>query len=119
MSLPDDQESLGPPQDVPVPLEYRALRDEPRAPHVAVHAIVASILTTIVLVVSVFATIFACYATQSSAIGIAVCGIGVAAIIWLSVVLFRNPRRRGWALGLWIGVGLAMLIEGACFFGFR
>jgi hypothetical protein len=119
VSFPPDQENSGPAQNAPVPLEYRAPQDEPRPPHVIAHAIVGSILTAIVLVVAVFATILACYATQSGAIGIVVCAVGVAALIWLSLVLFRNPRSRGWALGLWIGVGLAMLIEGACFFGFR
>jgi hypothetical protein len=54
---------------------------------------------------------------------------GVAALaILLGVVLLgstvtldvgtgRNPMRRGWAMGIWIGIGLAALLEGLCFGG--
>ena len=36
-------------------------------------------------------------------------------LAWISARLYRNPQRRGLAMGLWIGVGLTILIEGTCF----
>src|SRR5207253_25840 len=96
----------------PPPLDYFPLRDEVRDRRMVAHAIVGSILTAILLVAGVVGTILLCMATDSDSIWIIPCLGALALFIWLSVVLYRNPRRRGWAIGLWIGVGLAMLIEG-------
>ena len=43
-------------------------------------------------------------------------GIGgvLAGFIILAVKLKRQPRWRSFAIGLWIGIGLILLIEGVC-----
>ena len=105
------------PNQPPLPLDYFPPRDEIRDRRFVAHAIVGSILTAILLVAGVFGTIILCLATNSSSVWIAPCLLGVGLLILLSIVLYRNPKRRGWAVGLWIGVGIAMLIEGACFYG--
>jgi hypothetical protein len=105
-----------PQNQAPLPLDYRPPRDEPTDLHFVAHAVGGSILTAVALVAIVFGTILLCLASNSGAAWIP-CGlITVAALIGLSIVLYRNPRRRGWAVGLWLGVGLAALVEGACFF---
>jgi hypothetical protein len=99
----------------PLPLDYRPPRDEPYDARFVAHAIGGSILTAAALVAIVFGTILLCLSRGGAAW--IPCGlITVAALVGLSIVLYRNPRRRGWAVGLWIGVGLAALIEGACFY---
>jgi len=101
----------------PLPLDYRPPRDEPYDARFVAHAIGGSILTAIALVAIVFGTILLCLASNFGTAWIPCALITIAALISLSVVLYRNPKRRGWAVGLWIGVGLTALIEGACFFG--
>jgi len=103
------------PRPTPVPLEYRPPRDDPPPVRIVTHAIVGSILTAMVLVAGVVGTILLCVATNSGVASIPVCLLALALYIWLSITLYRNPRRRGWAIGLWIGLGVAALIEGACF----
>ena len=49
------------------------------------------------------------------AVGMGVLLLGV--IVAVSVRAYRNPLRRGWAMGIWIGIGLAALLEGLCFGG--
>jgi hypothetical protein len=39
----------------------------------------------------------------------------LATMTFLSVRLYRSPLRRGCAIGMWIGAGIACLIEGGCF----
>ena len=34
----------------------------------------------------------------------------------MAIACRRNERRRGWAVGFLIGIGLALLLEGACWF---
>jgi hypothetical protein len=42
---------------------------------------------------------------------------GVILILNVLALLSRRRRtRRGFAQGIWIGIGLAVLLEGACFF---
>jgi len=45
-------------------------------------------------------------------------GGGVAALVLMNYVAYReyrNPARRGYAFGIWIGLGIALLIQGVCF----
>jgi hypothetical protein len=53
------------------------------------------------------------YATIAIAAGIAL----VAGAVTLAVRVRRHPKRRGWAMGIWFGIGLAGLLEGICFSG--
>jgi hypothetical protein len=46
---------------------------------------------------------------------IAIIGGAVLLINVSAFFAFRNPRLRGLAIGLWIGFGVTVLIEGACF----
>ena len=46
-------------------------------------------------------------------IGVALLGSTIA----LAVGTARNPMRRGWAMGIWLGIGMAALLEGLCFGG--
>jgi hypothetical protein len=53
------------------------------------------------------------------AIGAPVLLVAIAAIVvvGLAVQSQRNPARRGLAIGIWIGLGVALLIDGICFIG--
>lgn len=46
---------------------------------------------------------------------IVIVGVGVVGINLFAFLAYRNPQRRGLAIGLWIGFGVGVLIEGACF----
>ena len=39
----------------------------------------------------------------------------VAGAISLGRKLYQNPVYRGWGMGIWIGLGLAVLVQGGCF----
>lgn len=40
---------------------------------------------------------------------------GLSFLIRAAIRLQQVPMRRGWAIGIWIGLGLAGLLEGICF----
>ena len=56
-------------------------------------------------------------------VGGAVAGMGAAVVVPLLVIVvlaafassMRNvPTRKGWAAGLWTGIGIAVLVDGVC-----
>src|SRR4051812_34404998 len=78
------------------------------------NAIVAAILTCIGTVIAVPAVTFVTLA--SAWVGIPL-GAGLAVlVIWGGVRATRSPLHHGYGMGIWIGLGIAALIEGACFF---
>jgi hypothetical protein len=110
------------------PLEYRAPKDDradrPAAETLAWQGIAGALVTALLLAGLVFANILMAYAlnaggpSKGTLIWTLVISEGllvVAALAWLSVRAYRDPRRRGWAFGIWIGAGLAILVEGICF----
>ena len=43
-------------------------------------------------------------------------GLGLLALLnYVAYRAHRNPARRGYAFGIWIGLGISLLIEGVCF----
>src|SRR4051812_36586030 len=84
-------------------------------------AVIAAIWTAALLVTVIAAWLFVMYPLEVGGeyqnafaiiltVGVA---LGLLALLtWLSVHWYRVPRRRGVIVGLWIGVGLAALIEG-------
>jgi hypothetical protein len=110
------------------PLEYRSPKDDradsPAAATLAWQAVAGAIVTALVLVGLVFGSFLLLYWLSASepprdtlawtllvVEGLVIFG----ALAWISARAYRNPRRRGWAFGIWIGVGLAILVEGICF----
>jgi hypothetical protein len=51
-------------------------------------------------------------ATAAALVGV---GVLVGLPIWISVRCYRRPHLRGYALGIWIGIGLVLLLVGGCF----
>ncbi len=123
-----------PEREDPPKLEYRKPIDELRVsqPEVVVgYAFATSAFIVAAIAVTCFAIFTRSYnGSQTSPAdvrqadimaGIAI-GVGVASLIamnWLALRLYRNPHRRAIALGIWIGQGVALLIEGACFASLR
>jgi hypothetical protein len=65
----------------------------------------------------VFVTIYASYVGDWPAwAGLCVIGALVVTPVTLGLALRRSPRSKGFAAGLLVGVGVAALIEGICFF---
>jgi len=80
-------------------------------------AIAGAVTTTVVLMVIV-AFILGMW-TQSKAAGIVV-GIGVlAGVALLGVKATASAAYHGWGIGIWIGLGITILIEGTCFIAMR
>ena len=95
-------------------LDY-ASADHSRERKLVLQAVFGAILTCIVTVAVVFLLILLAFGVRSSVISIVA---GVAYLLGLAHISFRsytNPSSRGWGMGMWIGAGLAMLIEGTCF----
>ena len=40
--------------------------------------------------------------------------LGVVVLVPLALRLRRNPRHRPWAAGIWIGLGIGLLLDGLC-----
>ena len=106
------------------PLEYASPSDDQLSSgRMLFQAVLACGLTCGLLMGSVFVLTFMAFigSAGNSAIGvviaIAVAGLILAGAIRLAIRTRRDPMHRGWAMGIWIGIGLACLLEGLCFGG--
>jgi hypothetical protein len=94
-------------------LEYRS-GDADRVPvkgsHIASGVGISMLLVTGAVIVAVLVSLAGHNAWSWGIIvlPVLVCNVGAFAA-------YRNPARRGLGIGLWIGFGVAALIEGACF----
>ena len=98
------------PAEPPPTLGYRAAAADRGGRSVA--QIVGAALLTVLVVAGV---IFAAAVTVSSMR--AMIGVGallVVLLIALALWLGRSPARRSLAMGIWIGLGVALLVEGVC-----
>jgi hypothetical protein len=111
-----------PPQE-PQPLDYSP-PDASQAKRIIWQAVGTSILTAIAIIALAFADILGLFiGTNGSDHGgrIAVwmtiaLALGVIGVIgFLSRRWYQRPSLRGRAIGLWIGLGIAVLVEGSCF----
>jgi hypothetical protein len=96
-------------------LEYRSGAEDYTAIRKA--QVVGGIVISVLLGAgAVFVGFIAMIGRNSSSAPLIVIAGGAALLInvW-AFFAYRNPRRRGLGIGLWIGFGLIGLIEGACF----
>ena len=103
---------------------YRTPRDEEGGGRLVIQALAGCVLTcglvvgTVIAVLLMMAARSTEYDRVSWMIGLTICGGVLGALILLSIWARRRPAQRGWAMGIWIGLGVACLIEGLCFAGF-
>src|SRR5215213_1534143 len=101
----------------PPPLQYASPReDQLSAARMVLQAVVGCSLTCgLIMGGVVFGLLFA-YASNGSVLyttlAILVGALLFGAIVAIGVRAHRHPKRRGWAMGIWIGIGLAALLEG-------
>jgi hypothetical protein len=106
------------PSEQPPKLDYY-LPDRAQARTFFQQAFGVAFLTTSILVGGIFGWLFLMFSYSNSehnaaaTVLVAIAALGI--ITWLSIRWYRAPLHRGLAVGLWIGVGLAALIEGTCF----
>lgn len=111
------------PDDRP-PLDY----EHPRpAPNLVAQCILSTMLTAVLLVGGIFLWLLFAFSMsyrqaeyRGRVVEILTAVVGIGALVGLNVLAYRayrNPRRRGVGLGIWIGLGVALLVEGACFSG--
>jgi len=48
-------------------------------------------------------------------LGFAIVGIPLVALNIWAILVYRRGKRRSFAIGLWVGIGVAALFEGICF----
>jgi hypothetical protein len=106
----------------PSPLEYASPQEgQLSGARMAFQAVLSCALTCGLLMGTVFFGLLfglagrngATYATLAI-----VAGIGIlAGFVAIAIAFQRQPRRRGLALGIWLGIGMAALLEGLCFAG--
>jgi len=101
------------------PLEYRAAGAD--GPGVRVGQVIGGAAVSLLLgVVAVFVGILSALGrnvpTTSSDTGFfVVIGIATLLINGWAFLAYRSPRYRGFGIGLWIGFGLTLLMDGVCF----
>ena len=123
MIEPSDQDPppLNAPPAPPPPLPVLNYTSKGSIPHerpagevspaqVAVTAVIAA---PILVVLTFFGIL--CIALASAELGWVIIVGEVLAVNWWAFSLRKSERYRGVAMGLWIGFGVAALIEGACF----
>lgn len=96
----------------PPVLPYRPAAEDRRE---GTHQTVIAALLTFALVASTVALALIVSSNAVSAWWLAAILIEIFALMALAVWLRTRPGRRRWAAGVWIGLGLACLIEGACY----
>jgi 4-amino-4-deoxy-L-arabinose transferase-like glycosyltransferase len=98
----------------PPTLDY-AMADHLRSRRLVGQAIAGAILTCGGWMLAVFFLILLAVSARSAAVSIVMgAGLLLATVIGATKAT-RNPARQGWGIGIWIGLGLAILIEGTCF----
>jgi hypothetical protein len=100
----------------PPPLDYRSGYDE-RRPYSPVLLISGITLAAGTVLASVFLAVILAVTMGHALPGILVLSLAAAMLIGLAVYAHRKPVRKPLALGIWIGLGIGLLIEGICFFG--
>ena len=118
--MSNDPRPFPPPDQPPPPLEYRAPVDGAR--RISPWQVAGGIILSIAVgMTAVFFGILASLGDNlktSRGDALAMILIIGGAVVLINVAAFfayRNPRLRGLGIGLWIGFGLTILIEGACF----
>ncbi len=100
----------------PRKLDYN--RDlSPSGNAIIAHAVCGT-LTTCVVTIIIATLLILLVAATSGAMAIVAVPVGicyVAGAISFGRKLYRNPVYRGWGMGIWIGLGLAALLQGGCF----
>ena len=113
MSEPQPPGESQPPQ-----LQYRSGIDErhtrPRVPLIA-QAIIAAITSCASIALAVLLGILS---TGGFALPVMLAILAVVFFAIVAIALKQDPKTRGWAIGIWIGIALAGLLEGICFIGF-
>jgi hypothetical protein len=106
----------------PPPLQYASPReDQLSGGRMALQAVLGCTLTCGLLMGAVFFGILfgitgrgsTMFATIAVVAGIAL----LAGFVALAIRFRRQPLRRGLSMGIWLGIGLAALLEGICFSG--
>jgi hypothetical protein len=70
--------------------------------------------STALLMASVFfGTLLSIY--KEKILGVGSVGVALLAVNIWAIFVYRRGRRRAYAIGLWVGIGVAALIEGVCF----
>jgi hypothetical protein len=93
------------------------VREAPPSQQVA-KTVLGFLIAFVVMVGMVFAGWVASDRTNSVAVWWLVALVTAVGINVCAVIALRHPRQRGWAIGLWLGFGAAVLVEGICFMRF-
>jgi hypothetical protein len=117
MTPQSPREPGGPPPDSTAPPPGRAGVFEleyARSEASARKRIVECVLGAVVTCAAVLGCAFVCV-SAGGPVGVVAAPLVVAAIFGLAAFNFRrNPDRRALAAGIWVGIGVALLLDGAC-----
>jgi hypothetical protein len=95
-------------------LDYRNPRRD--RPEVSKGQIILGAVISLVLVMgSVFAGVLSMIGSGGNTMLIALVGCTVVGLNVWAVIAMRSVNQKGLAIGLWIGFGVAVLLEGLCF----
>ena len=98
------------PGDTGPPLDYAA-RPAPGAASARIGQMIAGM----VLAAAAFLGVAFVTAMAVGEIGMLVGPLVVGGLlVWSALRLRRNPRTRSWAAGIWIGLGIGLLVDGLC-----
>jgi hypothetical protein len=104
------------PSDPLRPLEYRASSDEQRGGPIVAQAITNCVLVGLQIVVSVVVVGLGFVVAPAAGLGaLTVCLFWLGLVIRYATKHAHDPEKRGWVIGIWLGIGVGVLVEGICF----
>jgi hypothetical protein len=96
----------------PPTLYYRSPRDRPVSKG---QIILGAIESMVLLMGSVFAGVLSMIGNGGNGMLIALVGCTVVGLNVWALICMRSINQKGLAMGIWIGFGVAVLLEGLCF----
>lgn len=113
-TLSDQPNNLDPRQNEPLP--YRSVVDErrERGLPIGVQAFLSFIATGVIICGG---GLFAAIVTNSSSGGLAVVILACIGLAGAAAYIHTKAhvKYRGWAIGIWLGIGIVGLLDGICF----
>jgi hypothetical protein len=103
------------PTEPPRQLEYRASSEEPSQATLVGHAIINCLFVGVLTLVAISMIAAAFFDNVIAGVGaLFAIGLWIVLIIRYAIEHAHDPKKKGWVIGIWLGIGVALLLVGTC-----